>query len=88
MSEERNYLFDNPRNTRRVIRGLVAACLILAGLDLVLHRHGAHPWEGVIGFYSLYGFVACVILVLLAKEMRKLVMRDEDYYERRGTDDD
>jgi hypothetical protein len=88
MSEERKYLFDNPRNTRLVIRGLVAACVILAGLDLVLHRHGEHPWEGVIGFYALYGFVACVILVLLAKEMRKLVMRDEDYYERRGADDD
>jgi hypothetical protein len=88
MSNERKYLFDNPRNTRLVIRGLVAACVILAGLDLVLHRHGEHPWEGVIGFYALYGFVACVILVLLAKEMRKLVMRDEDYYERRGADDD
>jgi hypothetical protein len=88
MSEERKYLFDNPRNTRLVIRGLVAACVILAGLDLVLHRHGEHPWEGVIGFYALYGFVACVILVLLAKEMRKLVMRDEEYYERRGADDD
>ena len=88
MSEERKYLFDNPRNTRLVIRSLVAACVILAGLDLVLHRHGEHPWESVIGFYSLYGFVACVILVLLAKEMRKLVMRDEDYYEPQGREDD
>jgi len=34
------------------------------------------------GFYALYGFVACVLLVLLAKEMRKLVMRNEDYYTR------
>jgi hypothetical protein len=33
------------------------------------------------GFYAIYGFVACVILVLVAKEMRKLVMRDEDYYD-------
>ncbi len=88
MSEKRKYLFDNPRNTRLVVRSLVAACVILAGLDLVLHRHGEHPWEGVIGFYPLYGFVACVLLVLLAKEMRKLVKRDEDYYERRGPDDD
>jgi hypothetical protein len=40
------------------------------------------------GFYALYGFVACVLLVLLAAEMRKLVMRDEDYYERDGTDTD
>jgi hypothetical protein len=69
MSEERKHLFDDPRNTRLVVRALVAACVILALLDLVLHRHGAHPWEGVIGFYSLYGFGACVLLVLLAKEM-------------------
>jgi len=88
MSEKRKYLFDNPRNTRLVIRSLVIACVILAGLDLVLHRHGEHPWEGVIGFYSLYGFVACVIPVLLAKEMRQLVMRAEDYYERQEQDDD
>jgi hypothetical protein len=33
------------------------------------------------GFYSVYGFVACVLLVLLAKEMRKLLIRKEDYYD-------
>jgi hypothetical protein len=88
MSEERKHLFDNPRNTRRVVRALVAVSVLLALLDLVLHRHSLHPWEGVIGFYALYGFGACVVLVLLAKEMRKLLMRDEDYYERREADDD
>jgi hypothetical protein len=88
MNEERKHLFDNPRNTRRVVRALVAVSVVLALLDLVLHRHSLHPWEGVIGFYALYGFGACVVLVLLAKEMRKLLMRDEDYYERREADDD
>jgi hypothetical protein len=78
----KRYLFDDPRNVRRVVRGLVVACVILVGLDLVAHRHVAHPWEGVFGFYAVYGFVACVLLVLLAKEMRKLLMRDEDYYEQ------
>jgi len=80
--EDKRHLFDDPRNVRRVVRGLVAACVVLVGLDLVLHRHVAHPWEGLFGFYALYGFVACVLLVLLAKELRKLLMRDEDYYER------
>ena len=78
----KRYLFDNPRNVRLVVRGLIAVCVILVGLDLVLHRHVAHPWEGVFAFYAVYGFVACVLLVLLAKEMRKLLMRDEDYYEQ------
>lgn len=30
--------------------------------------------------YAIYGFVACVILVLLGIVLRRLVMRDEDYY--------
>lgn len=78
---DRGHLFDRPENVRRVIRGLIAACVILFGLDAVLHRHVEHPWEAFFGFYAIYGFVACVVLVLLAKEMRKLVMRDESYYE-------
>jgi hypothetical protein len=36
----------------------------------------------VYGFYAIYGFVACVVLVVVATAMRRLVMRAEDYYER------
>lgn len=30
--------------------------------------------------YAVYGFVSCVILVLLGLVLRRLVMRDEHYY--------
>lgn len=30
--------------------------------------------------YAVYGFTACVILVLLGLLLRRLVMRDENYY--------
>ena len=86
--KQKNYLFDNPRNVRRVVVALVAACVILAGLDLVVHRHVSHPWEAMIGFYAVYGFVACVLLVLLAKEMRKVLIRKEDYYDEAPPGDD
>ena len=49
-------------------------------LDFLVHRHVEHPWEGLFGFYAFYGFVACVVLVLIAKEMRKILMRKDDYY--------
>ena len=80
LQENKKYLFDDPRNVRLVVRALLVACALLVGLDLVLHRHAAHPWEEMFAFYAVYGFVACVLLVLLAKEMRKLVMRDERYF--------
>jgi hypothetical protein len=40
-----------------------------------------HSWEGLWGFYGLFGFIGIVVLILLAKQLRKLVMREEDYYD-------
>lgn len=75
---------DNPKNVKRIVHGLVACCILLFGLDFILHRHTQHPLEEIPGFYALYGFVACVILVLLAKELRKLIMRGEQYYQQQS----
>jgi hypothetical protein len=83
-NDGKRYLFDNPRNVRLVVRGLTGACILLLGLDFVVHRHLSHPLEELFGFYAIYGFVACVLLVLLAAEMRKLIMRDEAFYDREG----
>jgi membrane protein YdbS with pleckstrin-like domain len=78
---EKTHLFDNPGNVRRVLWALVAICGLLFVADFIYHRHIVHPWEELRGFYAIYGFVACVVLVLVAKQMRKLLMRGEDYYE-------
>jgi len=77
----KQYLFDNPKNVKLLIRILFASCFVLFALDLIIHRHIYHPWESFVGFYAIYGFLSCVILVLIAREMRKLVMRNEDYYD-------
>ena len=51
-------------------------------IDLVLHKHENFAFTTWISFYCLFGFFACVVLVLVAKQLRGLLMRDEDYYER------
>jgi hypothetical protein len=79
--KNKKYFFDNPKNVKLLIRILFTCCFVLFALDLVIHRHTYHPWESFVGFYAIYGFLACVILVLIARELRKLVMRPEDYYE-------
>ena len=79
--KQKQYLFDNPRNVNRLLRGFYLICGVLFILDFVLHRHVIHGWENFPAFYAIFGFVACVLLVLIAKEMRKVVMRKEDYYD-------
>ena len=61
---------------------LFVASAITVVLDYFVSRYVNHPWEGLFGFYAIYGFVACTLLVLAAKVMRKLVIRKEDYYDR------
>ena len=80
---EKQHIFDNPKNVRWVIRGLFFICVVLVLADLVVHRHVYHPLEELFGFYAFYGFVAYVVLVLIAREVRKFVMRDENYYEQK-----
>ena len=87
MSKEKIYFFDKKENIQRVLYVFYALCILLLGGDLVIHRHEMHPWDTLLGFYPLFGFVACVALVLVAKEMRRWLMRDEDYYEKESGDD-
>ena len=79
--KEREHLFDRPQNVKKFLRLLYAICAALVLADLVYLRHVTHTWETLFGFYAVYGFVACVILVLAAKEMRKVLMRKENYYD-------
>ena len=80
-TDEKQYLFDKPENVNRLLRGFYILCGILFALDFAVHRHVYLDWERLPGFYAIFGFVACVLLVLIAKEMRKVLMRKEDYYD-------
>ena len=88
MENEKKYLFDNPNNIKRVLYLLYGCCALLFALDFVIHRHVMHDMENLWGFYPVYGFVGCVVLVLVAKWMRSFLMRPEDYYDEDKTDID
>jgi hypothetical protein len=84
--EEKKYFLDNQRNVRKLIKVFFASCVLLIAVDLFFHRHSSFSddiflFESYFGFYGIYGFVACVLLVIVAKELRKVLMRKEDYYD-------
>lgn len=81
---KKQHLFDKPANIRRTWWLLCSTCAALFLIDFVYHRHVVHPWEALWGFYGIFGFVGIVALILAAKEMRKIVMRKEDYYDVDG----
>ena len=78
----KKYLFDNPRNVKILLRSFFSSLVVLLIIELFIHKHPHFAWEAWPEFYAVYGFVACVVLVIAAKYiLRPLVKRREDYYD-------
>lgn len=82
IKDDRVYFFDKPRNVKILMQVFYTCCAILVVLDFVINRYTYHALENVWAFYPIYGFVGCVVLVVIAKWMRTFLMRDEDYYDK------
>lgn len=81
MNDDRRRL-DEPRTVRRVVLAVYLVSGLLLSADL-FYAKSTHFWfESWFGFYAVFGFAVSFTLVLTAKQMRKLLRRDEDYYER------
>ena len=82
---------DKPKAVRRLFFAVYLICgaLLVAEFFLfgVENAH-PHPLEESVRFlvYPMYGFISFWFLVLVAKPMRKLLIRSEDYYERGSGD--
>lgn len=82
MPEPKRYWLDLPENVTKLYRGVWAVGIALALGDLILHKHEEPAFAGWLAFFAVFGFVACVALVLTAKALRRVLKRPEDYYER------
>lgn len=52
---------------------------VLAEFVIALHPH--FEIEKLFGFHALYGFFACVFMVVFAKLLGFLIKRKDDYYD-------
>ena len=89
------------RRTGRILEALVArrrglrnATLVVMALLVVLDvfkepAYERFAWDGISGFAALYGFVSCVLIIVVSKALGyAFLYRKEDYYgESAGHDD-
>lgn len=73
-------------NRAGISKKLLALFYLVLAVSLVseffVHKHPYFPWEEWPFFYAVFGFVAFVVLILLAKHiLRPLIEREEDYYD-------
>lgn len=82
MNSQHGYWLDNARNVTLLYRIVWGIGILLLLADLWIHRHEEFGFAQLLGFHGVYGFAACVALVLAARGLRRIVMRPENYYDR------
>jgi len=61
---------------------IIAIAGLLLIIDFTIHRHAYFYLEEIIGFPAIFGFVCFVFIVIIGKQLRKILMRKEDYYDK------
>ncbi|MGA7874625.1 MAG: hypothetical protein WCA08_03100 [Desulfoferrobacter sp.] len=74
----------NPANAKTLKRlGYLALVLVFASDFLVPREHAVYIWDKIPGFGAVYGFVSCVLIIVVSKFLGHQcgIMQDEDYYD-------
>ena len=74
------FLVSKTKTLRWIMFGILA-CLVI--LDIVIPaKYERFPWDGIGGFGAVYGFVSCVLIIVVSKALGyALLYRPEDYYD-------
>ncbi|EMG36538.1 hypothetical protein PCS_02550 [Desulfocurvibacter africanus PCS] len=73
--------FDKPQNRRLLWILLWVTCGLTVILELVAHPEHHFGFADIFGFNALLGFVACAILIVVAKLLGFFLKKPEDYYD-------
>jgi hypothetical protein len=76
------YWVDRKGRMTFLYRSLWVICGAFAAADFFFAHHPMFKIEGFPVFYGLFGFIVTIGLVLAAGVLRRIVRRDEDYYDR------
>ncbi len=60
----------------------IAVLAITVIVGLFVGSHGHFHLDGSFGFYAWYGFATCIIMIVVAKLLGRLLHRKDSYYDR------
>lgn len=83
MKEKKVYdWFDHPHNIRKLRIGFYVVLALLVLPDFFMHKHTLFSFvEAWPGFYAAFGFVSCVVIIVVSKLLGFWLKRGEDYYD-------
>lgn len=74
----------SPENAATLKKLSYVALALVFVSDFLVHRdHAMYIWDKIPGWGALYGFVSCVVIILVSKFIGHQcgIMQGEDYYD-------
>ncbi|MEO7056257.1 MAG: hypothetical protein ABI281_09950 [Caldimonas sp.] len=78
---------DKPRNVKRLWRGFLVVLALTVLAELVIELHPVFAIESLFAFNAWFGFLACALMILVARALGLLLKRRDDYYAEPEADD-
>ncbi len=85
MTEEKHWL-TRPQTIRLLWRVFVAVLALTVLAELVVQHEVRFEVEGWFGFNAVFGFVACAVLIVVAKAIGIVLKRPDNYYAENDRD--
>ncbi|TQV70186.1 hypothetical protein FKG94_21965 [Exilibacterium tricleocarpae] len=79
---EKDHWLVRPTTIRWLWLGFIAVLILTVFAQLLFPAKGYFGVDGWLGFGAVFGFLACLAMVLVAKGLGLFLKRDQDYYQR------
>ena len=81
MSDQPENFLSRPKTIRRLWQVFILVLALTVLAQFIFDIKGYFTIDGWFGFGAVYGFLSCLLMVLLAKLLGRLVKRPESYYQ-------
>jgi hypothetical protein len=82
MNDKKKHWLVRPENILRLWIVFIAILIVCVAGDFFIHQHAYFGLDGTFGFYAWYGFVTCVLMIVVAKVLGILIKRPDNYYDK------
>jgi sterol desaturase/sphingolipid hydroxylase (fatty acid hydroxylase superfamily) len=86
MNDDQTHWLTRPATIRKLWWGFSVVLALTVAAQFFIYVKGYFGIDGWFGFGAVYGFLSCLIMVLVAKGLGYILKREEDYYDA-GEDD-
>ncbi len=83
----RTHWLDQPKNIKLLKRGAIVILALTVVAELPVHLHPRFQVEGWFGFHAAFGFIACALMIALAKALGMLLKRADTFYAKDEVDE-